>query len=221
MAPATANDHKRKATDLNLEIITIDAMYDLTLIVGTPEHPKGQKAFRINKGSLRSVSPVWAKMLSGDWAESTKSEIDFPDDSCDAFLIVLRIAHFQLSQLPESLSREELLDLAAFTDKYGLEGAVRVGLELKKWMGPYRKAWVQWPAITHLQDFAVVTSAFKLQQDYDYLINRLVMELQVDELNAYFYQDDAQNKVNLRSDLPTHILGKPPPRTQCHHGHPE
>jgi hypothetical protein len=97
---ATAGS-KRKMTDPNLEIITIDPMYDLTLIVGSQQHPKGQKAFRVSKGSFRNVSAVWTKMLNGNWAESSQSEICLPDDSCDAFLIVLRIAHFQLSELPD------------------------------------------------------------------------------------------------------------------------
>lgn len=37
---------KRKLTDLELEIITIDQYYDLTLIVGAPNHADGQKASR-------------------------------------------------------------------------------------------------------------------------------------------------------------------------------
>lgn len=45
-------------------------------------------------------------MMNGNWAESGQSEICLPDDSCDAFLIVLQIAHFQLSRLPEN-SREK------------------------------------------------------------------------------------------------------------------
>jgi hypothetical protein len=68
---------EREATDLNLEIVTIDKMYDLTLIVGTPEPPMRQKAFRVNKGSFRNASEVWTAMLSGNWVESDLSEISF------------------------------------------------------------------------------------------------------------------------------------------------
>jgi hypothetical protein len=35
-----------------------DIMYDLTLIVGTPEHPKGHKAFQVNTGLFRTASTI-------------------------------------------------------------------------------------------------------------------------------------------------------------------
>jgi len=197
---------KRKATTLKLKIVTIDELYDLTIIVGTSELPQGQKAFRINKRSLRSASPVWAKMLNGQWPESSKSEIEFPDDSSNDYLIVLRIAHFQLAELPAKLTRNELLDLATFTDKYHLEGAVRIGLELKKWMEPYKSMWKLWPANTHLQEFATVTCAFELQSDSEYLTNRLATEVRVDEKNGTYYNDNAGKKIPLLSNLPPAVV---------------
>jgi hypothetical protein len=199
---------KRKATDLNLKTITIDTMYDLTLIVGTLEHPKGQMAFQVNKGSFRNVSVVWSKILNGNWAESGQSEISFPDDSCEAFLIMLRIAHFQLPQLPTELSREELVDLATLTDKCQLENAVRIGLELKKWIEPYQKMYVLWPANTHLQEFAVMASSFKLENEFGYLVSRLAMEVEVDEAGHYFYMTGNAKHIELHSYLPTCISGK-------------
>jgi hypothetical protein len=87
---------------------------------------------------------------NGNWAESTQSEIQFPDDSCEAFLLVVRIAYFQLSQLSEKLSREELVDLALLADKHQLEDAVRLGLELKKWMVLYQQVHKLWPPNTNL-----------------------------------------------------------------------
>ena len=39
--PTTPTSLKRKASDPNLSTFTIDALYDLTLLVGTPSHPKG------------------------------------------------------------------------------------------------------------------------------------------------------------------------------------
>jgi hypothetical protein len=111
---------EREATDLNLEIVTIDKMYDLTLIVGTPEPPMRQKAFRINKGSFRNASEFWTAMLSGNWVEGDLSEISFPEDSPYAFEIVLRIAHLQFHKLPASLTQEQLVEIATLSDKYDL-----------------------------------------------------------------------------------------------------
>jgi hypothetical protein len=199
---------KRKMTDPNLEVITIDPMYDLTLIVGTPKHPKGQKAFQINKGSFRNVSAVWSKMLNGNWSESTQSEIEFPEDSCDAFLIVLRIAHFQMSKLPEQLSTEELVDLATLMDKYSLEDAVRVSLKMKKWMVPHRRVYKLWPANKNLQDYAIATYVFKLQNDLKYLVTCLAIEATVSDVGNYYYTDEKEDAVNLRSNLPDYVLSK-------------
>lgn len=119
-ASSPAASVKRKRNDPKLEIVTIDPRYDLILIVSTPAHPDGQKAFRVSKSSIRHVSDVWMKMLTGDWIESKAREIDFPDDSWKSFHIVLKIAHFQIADLPESLSFENLQGLAKLTDKYDL-----------------------------------------------------------------------------------------------------
>ncbi|KAH3908629.1 hypothetical protein HBI56_075050 [Parastagonospora nodorum] len=201
---------KRKMTHQNLETITIDPMYDLTLIVGTPEHTKGQKAFQVSKGVFRNISAVWAKMMNGNWAESSQSEICLPDDSCEALHIVLQIVHFQLSKLPEKLSREELVDLSVLTDKYQLANAVRVGLEMKKWMEPHKKAYMSRPSDAALQDFIVITFAFSLQGDFEYLVSRLATELEVDAQGKFYYRDgkQKQKQIVLRSDLPTSVSVK-------------
>lgn len=100
---------KRKRTVADLETIELDPHYDLTLIVGTPNHKDGQKAFRVNKGSMRNMSDVWSKMLTCEWAESKMTEIDFPDDSCKSFQIVLEVAHFRVAGLPDALTSRSYL----------------------------------------------------------------------------------------------------------------
>lgn len=205
---ATTRDLKRKTTDPKLQTITIDNMYDLTIIVGTPDHLHGQKAFRINKGCFRNASEVWTKMLSGNWAESNMSEIRFPDDSCHAFQVVLEIAHLRQSYIPKSLTQQELLQLAILTDKYSLENTVRVGLEMKKWLNPYKGKNMLWPASTDLQDFAFITMAFKLEADFDQLVSRLAMKVMVDSKDTDFYYVINSNKVRLRSSLSTRIVSE-------------
>jgi hypothetical protein len=203
-----AKDLKRKITDLNLEIVVIDKVPDLTLIVGSSTHVKGQKAFQVNKGSFRNVSLVWTKMLEGNWKESTMSEIRFPDDDCDAFVLILHIAHFQISYLPDKLSQKELLELAVLTDKYELQTAVRMSLDFKRWMEPYHSLGALRPAHTDLQDFAIVTAAFQLQSDYEYLVNRLAIKVQIDDSGNYYYNDNQQQRVTLRSDVPLRVIRK-------------
>ncbi|KAF1916941.1 hypothetical protein BDU57DRAFT_498082 [Ampelomyces quisqualis] len=186
---------ERKATDTLLETITVDSMYNLTVGVGTPEHPNGQKAFQINKGSFRNVSPVCAKVLSGKWKESNFSKIDFPEDNCNAFLIMPQIAHFQFHQLPANLSVSGLVELALLTDKYELSNEVCIGLDMKKWLQSYHKPGAVWPPNTSLQEFAIITSAFQMQEDFRYLSNRLAMEVEVNESGSYYLVDEKQNKV--------------------------
>jgi hypothetical protein len=198
---------KRKITDQKLEAVTIDPMYDLTLVVGTPEHTKGQKAFQVNKDSFRNISAVWTKMMNGKWAEGDQSEICLPGNSRDAFHIVLQIAHFQLSKLPEKLSREELVDLAVLTDKYQLENAIMMAFKLKRWTKPHRQACMPQPLDAVLQDFALTASAFNLRSDYDYLISHLATEVMAGANGRFYYHDGNQKKIMLQSDLPTSIFG--------------
>ncbi|KAJ4331938.1 hypothetical protein N0V95_009779 [Ascochyta clinopodiicola] len=197
---------KRKATDQNLEIITVDPHYDLTLIVGTLEHEHGQRALRVNRGSMRNVSDIWTKMLTGNWAERKKPEIELPDDSWEGLLLVLRMAHSQFAQLPDALSAGELWALAVLTDKYNLVEVVQIMLELKKWLVPYRTEWMKWPSHFHLQDFTEMTLIFGLDTDYEYLVHRLAVEVHVDKEEVCFIHGSGEERAKLRSSLPDRVL---------------
>jgi hypothetical protein len=204
---STSTRTKRKINDPNLQIVKIDKLYDLTLIVGTPEHPSGQKAYQVNKGSFRQVSDVWSAMLSGNWAESEMSEISFPDDSCYAFHIVLRIAHWQFQELPVTLTQNELVEIAMLSDKYNLGRVLRAASDVKEWLQPYKGTEKLWPANVDLQDLALIPAAFGYDVDYQYLVNKLAMSVRV-EKETYYYTTRDKTKVQIRSDLPPHILGK-------------
>jgi hypothetical protein len=177
---------KRKLTDANLETITIDQYYDLALIVGTPDHPDGQKAFRVNRGSMRYVSHVWTNMLEGDWAERKRSEIELPDDPCRAFEIVLYTAHWNFPMLPPALNVRELAELAVLTDRYDLIRVMHIALEVKEWLLPHKKTWIKWSPNPDLQDFVMMTLFFSRSTEFDFLLNRLAVEVQVDEQNCQF-----------------------------------
>jgi hypothetical protein len=134
--PATSStpDLKRKATDPELKIITIDSPYDLTLIVGTPDSLGGQAAFQVNKGSLRHASDIWEKMLTGAWAEKSQSEIAFPDDVPWAFVQVLHMAHLKMDKLSATMNLAEMSALAVIADKYNLVKLVRMVVDSKGWL---------------------------------------------------------------------------------------
>lgn len=199
---ASATGRKRKTTAENLPIVTIDEMYDTTVIVGSVGQKNGQKAFRVNKGSLRNVSTVWATMLNGKWKESAMAEITFPDDNCDAFMIVLAIAHFKLSELPAKLSRSALVELAILADKYELHGPIRMGVEAKGWMEPYHRKGTTWPPLADMNDIILITPAFGKPADLKYLANRVAMEAHVDDAQEFYLLDASQNKIFVRSDAP-------------------
>jgi hypothetical protein len=145
--------------------------------------------------------------LNGNWAKSSQSQICLPDDSCDAFLIVLGIAHFQLPELPDNLSREELLDLANPTDKYKLENAVGIGLQMENWTQPHQQDYIQRLPNTRLQDYALINSTLGLRKEVEHIFCRLATEVMVDGYGKYYYYDGKKTRITLRSDLPIPLSG--------------
>jgi hypothetical protein len=204
---STPKRQKRKTTDPKLETIDIDKMHDLTLIVGAPGNNGRQEAFRINKGPFRSACDAWATMLNGKWSESDMPEIRFPDDSPFAFKIVLRIAHWQFDMLPESMSQEELVEVARLSDKYDLQRLFRAAFHQKQWLQPYKGDGTAWPADINLQEFAFITQAVGFEADFKYLVSRLAVEVEI-EKGSYLYKQGAAARVKIRPDFPTGILGK-------------
>lgn len=201
---------KRKRYTLDLNAITLDPHYDLTLIVGTPEHKDGQKGFRVSKSSMRHVSDVWTKMLTGDWIESNMTEIEFPDDSWKAVHIVLKIAHLQFDELPDALSIKDLLELATLTDKYNLTKAVRMGLEFKQWLHQHKDSWTTWPSLPCTQHFAIMTSVFQYGSDLTFIISKLAVEASVNANELCFYGESSNEPTRLMSNLPVRIIGRLP-----------
>lgn len=121
--------------------ITIDDKYDLTLVVSSQDGMHGTKAFRVNSNVLRMASQPFNAMLSGRSAKTSKSEIEFPEDSCDAFLTILRIVHFKIDELPNFISKDDLLALAVLADKYDLINIVQPFV-LTKWLSTHKgKSW--------------------------------------------------------------------------------
>lgn len=204
--PATGTKRKRNTTDP--EIITLDSHYDLTIIVGTPKHKNGQKAFRVNKGSMRHASDVWTKMLTGEWVESKTTEIEFPDDSWKPFHMVLKIAHLQFDELPDSLPFEDLQQLATLTDKYNLAKAVRVAVDRGRWLHKYKHDCMVWPSSLETHHFATMTSIFQYDSDLLFIISKLAVEVKVDAIGKCLYHGSGAGMTGLTSSLPDHIIGE-------------
>ncbi|KAL1649729.1 hypothetical protein SLS61_006385 [Didymella pomorum] len=156
---------------------------------------------------MKHVSDIWTKMLApGAWAESKQSEIEMPDDSCRAMLLELRVAHSQFAQLPNELTMGDLRALATLTDKYNLVEIVRVMLELKKWLDPYKQEWKKTIASsTHLTEFAEIHQVFGNQDAYEYIVNRLAVKVQVGD-EGFSIKGAEGNESKLRSTLVERIL---------------
>jgi hypothetical protein len=204
---STSTRTKRKITDPYIQIVTIDRLYDLTLVVGNPEHLSGQKAYRVSKSSFRHASDVWGAMLSGRWPESGMSEISFPEDPCHAFHIVLRIAHWQFQELPAELTQKELVEIAMLADKYNLRQLLLAAADSKRWLEPYKRSNELWATVVNLQDFALIATTFGHDVDYQYMVNKLAMRVQIKDGVCYYFSNE-KVKIYIRSDLPPYILGK-------------
>jgi hypothetical protein len=104
----------------------LDDYVDLTLIVGTD----GVR-FKISSHAMWMSSPVWKAMLTGPFKESKAMEIPFPEDSPEALLNILKIAHTKFNTLPKLMNRQQLVDLAVLCDKYDLVSVIR------PWLGSW------------------------------------------------------------------------------------
>jgi hypothetical protein len=48
----------------------------------------------------------------------------------------------------------------------------------------------------------------QIESDYEYLVNRLAVEVEVDEKDVSFFHTTSTKKTKIRSDLPDRILGE-------------
>lgn len=78
---------------------------DLMLLVGkNPVHP-----FLVSRTVLTSTSPVFSAMLTGNFSEATKKEIDLEDNDAGALLTVLRIAHLRFHEVAGQIGMDEMV----------------------------------------------------------------------------------------------------------------
>jgi len=77
--------------------------------------------FHVHRSVLSLASPVFEKMLNGEFAESMTSTIVFEEDSPDALNYVLEILYYS-EKLSRSVRDSCALELTALVDKYELKG---------------------------------------------------------------------------------------------------
>lgn len=189
------------------DIITIYEKYDLTLIVGSQIHPKGLKAFRISSAFFSMAGDSFNNILKQ--SESSEVQIAFPEDSPDAFLIILCIIHWR--DLPNTLTKDQILDLALVCDKYAIYDKIMMAVSSKNWFAAHSKGSSLLPMNGDIQDWILIAHCFRLHEDYKYLVNSLSMSLflhQGQTMLLYFYNKD--QKETLRKGLPDVIIGKLP-----------
>lgn len=79
---------------------------------------------RVSSAHLKLASPYFDRALSGDWKEATvlretgSAEIETSDWGVEALLLLLRIFHCQLSDLPKTITLELLANLCTLIDYY-------------------------------------------------------------------------------------------------------
>ena len=101
--------------------------------------------------------------------------IDFTDDSAEARLILLRIAHCQFSKIPLRLESGMILDMAVLCDKYDCVGLVKPWLDMwlvDEWSQYDRPGNEQWLFIAWV---------FGREQIFEALARKLQREMTADD----------------------------------------
>ena len=124
--------------------VQFDVDGDILLLLSSSE---GSARFQVSSSALCLASPVFRAMLgakskfkeSKDLQEKKCGEppleITLGDDDPKALAIILRIIHHQPSYVPESLSEQNLWQIAILLDKYDLREATKFWIDL--WVKPY------------------------------------------------------------------------------------
>lgn len=98
---------------------------DLILVVGE------QKArLRVHSQCLSCASKVFAAMFGPNWSEGNSLSKEFPkeipliEDDADAMYSICCVVHHRNDIMPETLSPQEILQVAIAADKYDLHNAL-------------------------------------------------------------------------------------------------
>lgn len=148
-------------------------------------HSNRSLTWSASSSRLAQVGPVWNKMMNPPFPKASSKEgddggmeaksIDFTDDSAEARLILLRIAHCQFSKIPLRLESGMILDMAVLCDKYDCVGLVKPWLDMwlvDEWSQYDRPGNEQWLFIAWV---------FGREQIFEALARKLQREMTADD----------------------------------------
>ncbi|KAI0135902.1 hypothetical protein F4814DRAFT_444706 [Daldinia grandis] len=101
--------------------------------------------FTVCSRSLARASPVFDRMLYGDFSEGRSNQakdaddwiVNLPEDKPAAVAVLLSIVHARFDQIPKTLSVDELYDLTVLTHYY--DATRTLGPWSNKWMAAVEK----------------------------------------------------------------------------------
>ncbi|KAF6791346.1 nuclear pore protein-like protein [Colletotrichum sojae] len=114
------------------DLIELDPRGEVVFVVGAaaPENTPARR-FRLCSRTMARVSPVFDRMLHGNFSESKPAAadasgpdgsvswvVDLPDDNAAAFDLFASIAHSSFQRVPRGLSIDRLYDLTVLTHYY-------------------------------------------------------------------------------------------------------
>lgn len=122
-----------ETAQLRFETVPVAEDGDLTLVVSSghqasTSEPPFSKKLTVCSKTLSRASPVFKRMLYGEFAESKQQQpwiVQLQDDDPQAFELLLYTMHARFDKTPFSLSVEDLFYATALTDKYDMTHLLR------------------------------------------------------------------------------------------------
>ncbi|KAI0468778.1 hypothetical protein F4859DRAFT_203057 [Xylaria cf. heliscus] len=114
-------------TEIELPVVEIgprNHQADCQFRVGKERDGQAPICFRVCSRALARASPVFERMLYGNFAERKPIKpdedwiVDLPEDKPSSFKLFATISHCYLQQVPRSLSLDQLYDLTMLTHIY-------------------------------------------------------------------------------------------------------
>lgn len=197
-------------SDVEIEymaVIELCPNADLTLIVGEFSSSSFRHhRFKVSRNTLCMASSVFRAMLSGNFIEAQKDEIELEDDDPDALLIILRIVHLRFSEVKRSFEHQsQLVNVAVVCDKYDLVAVCRPFVP--GWVRKWLRAQNPIPNLSaHGQiEMCLWTWVFGYEEEFCYLVNFICLTSSFDDDGNF--RTMAEGKFT-DENLPLSIVGE-------------
>lgn len=176
------------------------------MIVGNEDTPSGLWKFCVSRVTLEQISTRFSEAVARNTKVSRlgflkTKVIIFPDDDARAMAAVLYFAHYKFEKLPLDLSLDDTVNLARLSERYDLNGFLRINLE--RWFKPHRQRILE----EGYERWLYVAWQFGLGYDYVKLADFLQRECPVDEQGRLL--SPFTERLLDEGYFPPHSLGKP------------